>query len=121
MLTPRVQAVTRVTAGIFLPLLCVTAAWAADPAPADSTPQVSSSKEVREKLAALHEQMAACLRSQPSVAECRDEMRRSCLVTFSAQECRAMGMSRAPHIMKKLPDNTSRVGKLDSSSPTRNR
>lgn len=56
----------RVTAGISVVLLSLSAARGADPAPADSTPQVSSSKETREKMATLHEQMAACLRSSRS-------------------------------------------------------
>jgi hypothetical protein len=49
------------------------------------------SKETREKMAALHEQMAACLRSDKAIAACRDEMRKSCQQTMGDQGCSMMG------------------------------
>jgi hypothetical protein len=39
-----------------------------------STPQAALSKETREKMATLHEHMAACLRSDKSISDCRSEM-----------------------------------------------
>ena len=36
------------------------------------------SKETREKMAVMHEKMAACLRSDKSLADCRNEMRAYC-------------------------------------------
>jgi hypothetical protein len=43
-------------------------------------------------MAALHEQMAACLRSDKSIADCRDEMRKNCQTTVGSQGCPMMGM-----------------------------
>ena len=47
---------------------------------ADTPPPVHRelSKETREKMAALHEQMAACLRSDKSLAECHSMMIQGC-------------------------------------------
>ena len=66
-----------------------TVALAANPTATTSTPP---SKETREKMAVLHEQMAACLRSDKSIADCRDEMRKNCQTTVGAQGCPMMGM-----------------------------
>lgn len=38
----------------------------------------ASAKETRERMATLHEQMAACLRSDKSISECRSEMLKHC-------------------------------------------
>lgn len=67
-----------------------TAAFAADlPAGAQ---QPAPSKEMREKVATLHEQMAACLRSEKPFAECRAQMMKSCQSTMGTQGCPMMGM-----------------------------
>ena len=105
MLAPRLRIATRVIAGISVVLLSVGTAWAADPAPADSTLQASASKEMREKMATVHEQMAACLRSDRSIAECRKEMMNSCREIVGDHGCPMMGMG-GPHIMKKRPLDT---------------
>ena len=57
---------------------------AAEPAP---------SKEVREKMAAAHEAMAACLRSDKSLADCRNRMQRTC-TQMHGDGCMMMGMGR---------------------------
>jgi hypothetical protein len=75
-------------------LLLSASAWSADPPSATSATQAVPSKDVREKMAALHEQMAACLRSDKSFVECRTEMKTSCLQTVGAQGCPMMGMGR---------------------------
>ena len=63
------------------------AAFAAD------APTTAPSKEMREQMATLHEQMAACLRSEKSMSECRTEMMKSCQSTMGSQGCStAMGM-----------------------------
>jgi hypothetical protein len=80
---------TRGTTAIALALLAMPTAWSADPAPAASASQAAPSKEVREKMAALHEQMATCLRSDKSVAECRTELMKGCR---ESQTCPMMGM-----------------------------
>lgn len=64
------------------------AAFAANP-PTASAP----TKEMREKMAVLHEQMAACLRSDKSLSECRAEMQKSCHEMMGNQGC-AMMMGR---------------------------
>ena len=52
-------------------IACAGSTFAANSAkPECPTP----TKEMREKLAARHEQMAACLRSDKPIAECRTEM-----------------------------------------------
>lgn len=63
-------------------------ALAADPAAAATGP----SKAMREKMAVLHEQMAACLRSDKSMAECRSEMMKSCQHEIGKKSCPMMGM-----------------------------
>jgi len=73
-------------------LLTISVAWSADAAPSTVPSQAAPSKEMREKMATLHEQMAVCLRSDKSVAECRTEMMKSCQETMGAQSCPKMGM-----------------------------
>lgn len=75
-------------------LLFGASAWSADPPSTTSATQAVPSKEVREKMAVLHEQMAACLRSDKSFADCRAEMMSSCSQSVGAQGCPMMGMGR---------------------------
>lgn len=64
-------------------------AFAADAPAAASAP----TKEMRERMATLHEQMASCLRSDKQIAECRTEMRKHCQAVMGSQGCtRMMGM-----------------------------
>lgn len=64
--------------------LCIgtPSVWAADATPAKAAAPAKEvappSKEMREKMALAHEKMAACLRSDHSVADCRQEMMKSC-------------------------------------------
>jgi hypothetical protein len=84
-----------------LALGSVAAASAADPT---ATAQVPT-KETREKMAVLHEQMAACLRSDKPFTECRAQMMQGCRTTPGAQGCPMMGAGRggmAPR-MKQAP------------------
>lgn len=88
----------RAALGIAVALLSASA-WSADPPPPAASPsQAVPSKEVREKMATLHEQMAACLRSDKSFADCRTEMRRNCPQMVGAESCplMGMGMGRGP-------------------------
>src|SRR5690348_768908 len=78
-------------------LLLCSSAWAADPAPATSGSQAAPSKAMREKMAAMHEQMATCLRSDKALAECRKEMMQSCQQTLGSQSCPMMGMGSGMH------------------------
>jgi hypothetical protein len=45
------------------------------------------SKETREKMAVLHEQMAACLRSDKSLPDCHSAMIRSCQEQLGSDGC----------------------------------
>jgi len=48
------------------------------------------SKETREKMAVLHEQMAACLRSDKSFPECHSTMIKSCQEQLGNDGCPMM-------------------------------
>jgi len=105
-------------AGVLL-LFTVVAAAAAAPPPAataagsndlttEAKPLPALSKETREKLAALHEQMAACLRSDKSIAVCHAEMRAACAGSLNNKGCPSMGMGGGPgigmhHMMQPVP------------------
>jgi hypothetical protein len=74
------------------------AAFAAEESPAAQTP----SKETRDKMAAVHEKMAACLRSEKPFADCRGEMQQNCQTMMGEQGCPMMGMGMRDR-MKKTP------------------
>ncbi|HYM42874.1 MAG TPA: hypothetical protein VET46_08965 [Steroidobacteraceae bacterium] len=69
-------------------ILCTGAALAAEP-PSPTHPALS--KEQREKMAAIHEQMAKCLRSDKPVADCHREAMQSCEATMGKDVCPMMG------------------------------
>ena len=69
-------------------LLGMGAAFSAEP-PAQSHPALS--KEQREKMAAIHEQMAACLRSDKPVADCHREAMKNCQEMMGKEGCPMMG------------------------------
>jgi cytochrome c556 len=48
------------------------------------------SRETREKMAALHEQMAACLRSEKPFPECHSAMIKSCQEQLGSDGCPMM-------------------------------
>jgi hypothetical protein len=77
-------------------LLSTGAAFSAEP-PAPSHPALS--KEQREKMAAIHEQMAACLRSDKPVADCHREAMKSCQQMMGKEGCPMMG-SMHEHMMQ---------------------
>ena len=60
---------------------------------AADAPTNAPSQEMRAQMAAMHELMAACLRSDKSMSECRTEMMARCQSMMGSQGCRtAMGM-----------------------------
>jgi hypothetical protein len=68
------------------------AAWSQqDPRPAPANSRAAPSKEMREKLATVHERTAACLRSDKSFSECRSEMMKSCREILGGQGCPSLG------------------------------
>jgi hypothetical protein len=73
-------------------------------AAADESPVPS--QEMRGKMAAMHEKMAACLRSDRPFAECRSEMQRGCRDTMGEQHCSMMGMGMHDRMMKKPPPDS---------------
>jgi hypothetical protein len=78
-----------------LSLASAGAALAADPqtaAPADPTPAA------RQQMAEIHEKMAACLRSDRPIAECRAEMWKSCQSITGEGGC-PMGGGLGPGMM----------------------
>ena len=77
--------VFRATAAAALLGLGSGAVWSADPNRASVAPQLS--KEAREKMALMHEKMAACLRSDKSMAECRIEMAKNCRDILGPEYC----------------------------------
>jgi hypothetical protein len=78
--------------GHFVRVWCVLAAVAAltSVACAIAAEPSSPSKEQREKMAVLHEHMAACLRTQKPVSECRAEMMKGCQMDLGTQGCPMM-------------------------------
>ncbi len=81
-------------------------ALAAEPPASTSTPTVS--KEMREKMATMHEQMATCLRSDKAISECRSEMRKSCQ-ELGPDGCPMMGMGPGMH--RRMPPSSSSAPK----------
>lgn len=70
-------------------LMGAGATFAAPPPPAEKSP--TPSKEMREKMATVHEQMATCLRSDKPIADCHSQMMKSCQDAMGEQGCRMMG------------------------------
>jgi hypothetical protein len=68
-------------------ILGASAAISADPA---SQSHPTMSKEQREKMATIHEQMAACLRSDKSIADCHKEAMKSCQDAMGKDWCNTM-------------------------------
>lgn len=88
-----VQLVSRAAIGLAVAFLSGAPAWTAEPAtPAPAAQEPS--RELREKMATVHEQMAACLRSDKSFADCRSQMMSSCRQSVGAQGCPMMGSGR---------------------------
>lgn len=79
-------------------VLFVSAAFAADVQPASNPDEPS--KETRQKMAAAHDAMAACLRSDKSIADCRDEMQTTCRQLHGEHGCPMMGMGMHERMKK---------------------
>ncbi len=84
---------------------------------AADAPTSAPSKQMREQMATLHEQMAACLRSDKSMSECRTQMMSSCQSIMGSQGCRmatGMGMGMGGGMMG---GGQGMHGRMMSSSP----
>jgi len=78
-----------------------TLAIAADQPSAAAPP--APSKEMREKMAAMHERMAACLRSDRAIADCRKEMQQACQAVMGKEGCPMTGMGMHGKMMGEPP------------------
>jgi hypothetical protein len=74
-----------------------SAAFAAEP-PSQSRPAMS--KEQRAKMATIHEQMAACLRSDKPVGDCHKEAMKSCQDAMGKDWCSMMHEHMHDHMME---------------------
>jgi hypothetical protein len=63
-------------------------AFAAEQAP---TKGAEPSKQAREQMAKMHEEMAACLRSAKSFADCQTQMHQRCMTAMGEKGCPMMG------------------------------
>jgi hypothetical protein len=82
------RTISRCTWIAALTLLCAPLAFSAEPA---KSADAAASPEVRQQMAAVHEKMAQCLRSERPMAECRAEMVSSCQQMMGASGCPMMG------------------------------
>lgn len=69
------------------------------------SPSPAASKEMRERMAAMHEKMAACLRSDRALSECRQEMHQTCSSMMGEQGCPMMGMGNPGRMMPPPKEN----------------
>jgi hypothetical protein len=81
----------------------LSVAFAAEP-PSSATPAAGPSKEMREKMAAFHEQLAACLRSDKPIADCHKEAMKHHQEMMGKDGCPMMDMD---HMMQKQPAKTA--------------
>ena len=91
------QTSKRLLYGLIASTLISGIALAADNAPAGAT---EPSKEMRAQMATVHEQMAACLRSDKSFHDCRSEMMNGCQQLMGKPGCHMMGMGRYHQMMQ---------------------
>lgn len=66
---------------------------------ADGTPRkekATPTAEERESMAAMHEKMAQCLRSEKSIRECHEDMEKSCKENMGGRGC-MMGHGKHMH------------------------
>jgi hypothetical protein len=79
--------------GFIAALALVSAASGFAAEPKKSAPSAPS-PEVREQMAAVHQKMADCLRSERSLADCRAEMMNSCQQLMGDSGCPMMGTGK---------------------------
>jgi hypothetical protein len=73
---------------LLLSMLGMAGAWSAFAGdPTASATSTVTTKEMRAQMATVHEQMAACLRSDKSMSHCRTEMMTSCQKIMGTQGC----------------------------------
>lgn len=115
-LSHKIPVLRRVVAS--LPIAaCIAAASVAFGAGASSD-HSAPSRQMREQMAAMHEQAAACLRSEKPIAECRNEMMQSCrkMKMMGGRDCSMMGMM-GMGMGKRMPDHSTPNQKPDGDYP----
>jgi hypothetical protein len=73
---------------VAMALAVAGSALAAEQAP---TKVAEPSKPTRDQMAKMHEEMAACLRSEKSFADCQTQMHQRCMKTMGETGCPMMG------------------------------
>jgi hypothetical protein len=81
------------------------------PAEPPTSASTAPSKEARERMASMHEEMAACLRTDKSIADCRTQAMQRCQEAMRQQDCKMMGMGMGTPgmhdgMMKTRPQST---------------
>lgn len=91
---------------IVVAAMMIAGAGVAFAAEEPSTTTPAPSRQMREQMAAMHEQMAACLRSDKSVDECHSNMHEQCHA-MGPQVCPMMdmGMSGREGMRRPPPEN----------------
>jgi hypothetical protein len=89
----------RLLVGSVLACLLMLGAIATLAAEPPSAAAATPSKETREKMATMHEQMAACLRSVKPIADCRKEAMKYHQELMGKDGCPMMGTDS--HMMQK--------------------
>jgi hypothetical protein len=84
----RIQTMTRLATITLLALGSGHAALAAGPQQGAAEP----TPEMRRQMAAVHQKMADCLKSDRPIGECRVEMHKSCVELMGEESCPMMGM-----------------------------
>jgi hypothetical protein len=98
----RINKRCRVLAAAFC-VFAVGSAVAADDAPSDMH-HAPPSKQDREQMAKLHEQMAACLRSDKTMKECHEAARKACEESMG-DHCQMMMHPMMEHRMNMQREN----------------
>lgn len=80
--------------------LSLSTAFSAEP-PAPTHPALT--KEQRDKMATIHEKMAACLRSDKPIADCHKEAMQNCQEMMGKDGCPMMGGRMHGHMMQPPP------------------
>ena len=64
-------------------------------APGQTKPLMTA--KMRQQMATIHEKMAACLRSDKTVRDCRMEMKNNCQEMMGKEGCPMLGMQQKMH------------------------
>lgn len=80
--------------------LATLASFSTTSSAAPPSAEPAASHQMREQMAAMHEQAAACLRSDKPMAECRSEMMQTCqkMMGGSCKVMKGMQMGKRQHM-----------------------